>query len=74
MLPGEVRSGGAADPAPTRKLRRDRAQTRESATEKPAEAPAQPPTPPPPPAPEGKNDLPFRIQPLARSVDVERTE
>ena len=46
----------------------------------PVQAPATPaPAPPagaapPAPAPEGRNDLPFRIQPIARSIDVERSE
>jgi general secretion pathway protein D len=37
-------------------------------------APAPAPPPPPPAQPQGSNDVPFRINPLARNVELERVE
>ena len=78
---------GAAGAA-ARRLRRERARESEPAAPVPAPggaapapsapatpaAPNTPPPAPPKPAPEGKNDLPFRIQPQARSVDLALAE
>jgi general secretion pathway protein D len=86
QLPGEMKNDRADAPAgaagagggaaPARRIRRERNNTGNAAPDAPAPlpVPTPPPAPPPQPAPEGRNDLPFRIQPLARSVDVERTE
>lgn len=77
-LPGAPRVGGAGTPADTGRPRRapvPAAVQPAPAAPVPAAAPA--PAPPPPP-PQGRNDAPnespVRISPLARSVNVERTE
>ncbi|HEX3777144.1 MAG TPA: type II secretion system secretin GspD [Polyangiaceae bacterium] len=67
-LPSDVHVSGtgatpSAAPEPGRRMR--------PSAVAPAAAPA---APPPPPKPQGDNEPPFRINPLARSVNVDRVE
>lgn len=79
-LPGELRAGEAAPgaPLPARRTRRTRVQGSAQPTPAPATPVPAPPNPPPTapqaPQPEGSNPGPFRISPIARSVQVLRTE
>lgn len=81
-LPGDVRAGGAAtEPAPAaapaRRGRRPALNTAPGGA-RPARAPRAAPAPAPaapaPAGPQGANDVPFRVTPLARNVEPERVE
>ena len=63
-LPSDVHATGGAGAAPEAARR----------TKPAAAAPAAPPAAPPPAQPQGDNELPFRINPIARSVNVDRVE
>jgi general secretion pathway protein D len=76
-LPSDVHGVGAAAPqatpaAPVVPARRGAPPPAAPAAASPA-SPAAPP-PPPPPAPQGSNEPAFRINPIARSVNVDRVE
>jgi general secretion pathway protein D len=78
-LPGDVRagSGGASAPAPAEGRRGRRPAAPAAPGAAPAAAPAAaPPAPalPRPVRPQGANDVPFRINPVARSVEYDRAE
>ncbi len=83
-LPSDVRgkpTTGAATPsaAPAAAPGGGRRRRPLPAIPAPAAAPAPAPAPapaaaPPPPAPQGRNDMPFRVTPLARNVEVDRVE
>ena len=82
-LPGQVRAGGAtfsgsgaapATPTPATPATEDRRNRRNPETPRPATPPATTPPQAPPSAPRGELEPPIRINPVARSVDVERTE
>ena len=77
-LPGDVHGVGAAAPAPSGRPRPAAGSfappplvAPNAAPAAPAAAPAAPPTAAPP---QGQNELPFRINPIARSVNVDRVE
>ena len=86
-LPGDVHGVGSAAPAsssgneaPARRLRAPNPNGGSAPAAAPAApavpaAPAPPPAPlQPPPAPQGQNEPAFRINPIARSVNVDRVE
>jgi general secretion pathway protein D len=75
-LPGDVHAGGAGGvPDPQRRARPVTAPNAPAPAAAPGAAtPAPAPAPPPPPAPQGQNEPPFRINPIARSVNVDRVE
>jgi general secretion pathway protein D len=71
-LPGDVQRGAGTPVGSPDAQRRARPPGSPPA---PAAAPAAPAPPPPPPAqPQGDNEPPFRINPIARSVNVDRVE
>ena len=85
-LPGDVSGVGSAAPSGTTQTRRLKTPTggvaplvapmtapRTGPGPAPALAPAPAPPPPPPP-PQGDNEPAFRINPIARSVNVDRAE
>ncbi|HWZ88672.1 MAG TPA: type II secretion system secretin GspD [Polyangiaceae bacterium] len=72
-LPGDVQRGGAA--APVGSPDAQRRGRPPGSLPAPAAAPAAPaPAAPPPAQPQGDNEPPFRINPIARSVNVDRVE
>jgi general secretion pathway protein D len=77
-LPSDVHGVGAAAPqsAGAAPARRTTPALAAPAAPAPAAAPAAPaaPAPPAPPAPQGSNEPAFRINPIARSVNVDRVE
>ncbi|MEO6602091.1 MAG: secretin N-terminal domain-containing protein, partial [Polyangiaceae bacterium] len=64
-------AGGASAPAP---LLAPGAAPNAAPAQPAAPAPAQPAAPAPAPSPQGENEIPFRINPIARSVNVDRVE
>ena len=68
-LPGDVRAGGAAAAAPAAPMPPAPATPRRNRRQAPAGS-----TPPAPRRPQGANDVPFRVNPLARSVEYDRVE
>jgi general secretion pathway protein D len=80
-LPGDVRAGSAGQGGAPLPAGRNRLQVAPQQNVAPAQpAPAPPPAAPPPATtqplqqPRGDNGSPIRINPLARSVNVERVE
>ena len=77
-LPGDVHAAGAGGaPDPQRRARpvnTPNAPAPAAAPGAAAPVPAPAPAPPPPAQPQGQNDPPFRINPIARSVNVDRVE
>jgi general secretion pathway protein D len=73
-LPSDVHGVGAAAPQSPAAAPAAPARRMAPAAAAPAAAPAAPPPPAPPPAPQGSNEPAFRINPIARSVNVDRVE
>ena len=88
-LPGDVHGVGAAVPGgsgdTTRRVRLQGGAVAPAPLQAPGASPSAPPlnapsappsapAPPPPSPPQGQNEMPFRINPIARSVNVDRVE
>ncbi len=71
-LPGDVQRGSSGPPTPSGNP--EPAPARRSRPAAGAGAPAPPPPPAPAARPQGDNEPPFRINPIARSVNVDRVE